>query len=163
MVEAIRETLVSTVLNIFETMFFTFLEPLEGTSDEDSFPSKDSEAARWLTADIRFNGGQSGSLSIYLPWELGEVMAQNFLGFEEDRVMEEQVNDMARELANMVCGNLFSTLDKMGIVFLDTPKSRMIGDLEKKGEISPGDMVAEFASEDKVVTVVLRRDTVPTP
>lgn len=161
MAEDFRKALISTVLNIFETMFFTFLEPLEGTDEADPPLSKDTGGVRWLSGEVPFSGVRAGRLFVYLPWDLGEMMTQNFLGLEEGEVTEEQVSDMARELANMVCGNLFSSWDNQAVISLGTPNARLIAEGEKKQELEVVDLAVDFAFEDKVVTVALRGDAVP--
>lgn len=169
MPEEVRKVLTAAVLNIFETMFFTFLEPLEGRGEQEEDPPEEAEALpagtdppreRWLSSDIGFSGVQSGSLTVCLPWEMGETMTKNFLGLEEE-VNEEQMADMAGELANMVCGNFFSALDKKSVITLSPPVTRIMDSEEKKRGILPGDLVLDFVSEGQVVTCILRRIVIP--
>jgi hypothetical protein len=159
--EAIRNAAVSAILNIFETMFFTLLEPMEG---DFSFPAEgeggnaegENKSPRQLLpllkSQISFEGRYSGQLMLLVPYALGETLTQNFMGFEEE-VSESQILDMAAELANMICGNLFSTMDKTSVYALGSPvtrkSSRPMGmEIAKKADIT-----LSFMADDQPLTV----------
>jgi hypothetical protein len=169
MYEKIREAVVSAALHIFETMYFIFLDPLDSdrvVSETVEDPAGDSDilfpasGSWWLKNEIRFSGHLSGWLRIFLPFDLGEMMTKNLLGFE-DEVTEAQITDMGSELANMVCGNIFSLLDKKAVFTLSSPTTEKISFEDKRQQISPEDFVLDFSTEGYQVTIVVQLEKVP--
>jgi CheY-specific phosphatase CheX len=120
MIEEIRSTAISVTSTVFETMFFIPLVIRGEDGEEESPLSKSSVLFR---GEIGFNGKVSGKLRLYLPTELAKMMVNNFMGLEEGTVLESQTMDMVNELCNMVCGNLFSQLDKKTIWDLTLPRT----------------------------------------
>jgi hypothetical protein len=161
MFEAIRKATVSAVLNIFETMYFTFLEPMgenlqqseevtEQEKESDLLPL--SEDAGWLKSEIHFNGPNSGFLRLFIPYDFSEMLTKNFMGFEEE-VTESQILDMAGELTNMICGNLFSSLDKSSVYTLSSPSTQKMNLQEKLINVASGDLVLNFITEGWQVAI----------
>jgi hypothetical protein len=161
MFEAIRKATVSAVLNIFETMYFTFLEPMgenlqqseevtEQEKESDLLPL--SEDAGWLKSEIHFNGPNSGFLRLFIPYDFSEMLTKNFMGFEEE-VTESQILDMAGELTNMICGNLFSSLDKSSVYTLSSPSTQKMDLQEKLINVASGDLVLNFITEGWQVAI----------
>lgn len=64
-----------------------------------------------LVGSIRFNGQLNGRVIINCSSRLAKAATISFLGLEPEAVQEEQVRDMVREMANMVCGSLFGKLN----------------------------------------------------
>jgi hypothetical protein len=165
----IRQATNSAMLNIFETMFFIFLEPLEGNSlsnQEATEPNLDSEEppqpihSGFLKSEIHFQGKYSGILRLLLPYDFSELLTANFMGFEEE-VTEFQIVDMAGELANMICGNLFSVLDKTSVYVLGSPITQKLSFQDGAERRGPADLTMDFLAEDQQVTVQLHFDPVP--
>jgi hypothetical protein len=162
--EEIRGAVATAALNIFETMFFIFLEPLESGSMPTG-PAKATEnnlvweplvSDSWMIkSQISFSGLHAGRLQIWIPYDLGQVMTKNFLGFE-DEVTEAQILDMGSELANMVCGNLFSLLDKKSVFSLGSPHTEKVPWMEKGLHIQPEDLVLDFSTEGNPVTIIIQ-------
>jgi hypothetical protein len=161
MFETIRKAAVSAVLNIFETMYFTFLEPMdenlqlseavsEQEKESDLLPL--SENAGWLKSEIHFNGPYSGFLRLFIPYDFSEMLTKNFMGFEEE-VNESQILDMAGELTNMICGNLFSYLDKASVYTLSSPSTQKMDLQEKLSNVASRDLVLNFITEGQQVTI----------
>lgn len=163
MSEEIRKAAESAILNIFETMFFTLLEPIEG---DFAFPEEsegDPEGGEktssrpflpHLKSEISFEGRYSGRLVLLVPYALGETLTQNFMGFEEE-VSESQILDMAGELANMICGNLFSTIDKTSVYALSSPITRKCSQPMGKEAAKTTDITMVFAADDQPLMVQL--------
>jgi CheY-specific phosphatase CheX len=98
-VENIREILKESIFEVFERMFFIFLEP-GGRA-----PIHDYEAA------IRFDGPQRGAIRILFTRPVARLMVCNMLGLDNGAVTEPHVEDCVKEAANMVCGNFLVNLD----------------------------------------------------
>ncbi len=102
---------------VFETMFFV---PVEFEEDEEEGGRKISA---WIVSEIKFEGKFKGKLGFFVPVELACSMVSNFLGLEEDEPTLEQARDVVGELCNMVCGNLFSRLNRKEIWTITSPKT----------------------------------------
>lgn len=121
--ENLRLVIRETFSEVFETMFFTFLEPLEEA------PGKEEvSGGRFIEAKISYSGGFNGSFLFYFPWELGKNITINFLGVEEDTVVDRQLIDTAAETANMAIGSLLGKLDPGGTASLAIPLARALDD-----------------------------------
>jgi CheY-specific phosphatase CheX len=108
--QKIREMMTASIFEVFEKMFYIFLEPLDIRYDE-----YDIETA------ISFDGTISGDVRILLSREIVRAMVQNMLGLEGDEITGQDMEDCSREAANMVCGNFLSRLDSMEAFNLFTP------------------------------------------
>jgi CheY-specific phosphatase CheX len=121
--EELRRVIFETFSEVFETMFFTFLEPLE-----EAPVREDLACGRFVEATISYSGGCNGSFLFYFPWELGKNITVNFLGVDEDEVQDGQVKDTAAETANMAIGGLLGKLDPAGKASLAIPQARVLAD-----------------------------------
>jgi hypothetical protein len=157
LVESIRKAALSAMLHIFETMFFILLDPVGGKelADQGDLSQRGSPPGPFLRSEIPFEGYLSGSLSLLIPYSLSEMLAQNFMGFEEE-VNESQILDVSGELANMVCGNLFSVLDKNSVYILGTPVTERISPQDGPGTIKKADLSLEFMAEDQPIILQIQ-------
>jgi len=116
--ERLQEVILETFSGVFETMFFTFLEPIE------EIPTKEDlrRNGGYLEAQISYSGGHSGNFRFYFPAELARKITVNFLGVNESEVHAAQVRDTAAETANMAVGSLLGRLDPEGKCALAIPK-----------------------------------------
>ena len=153
MYEEIRKAAISATLNIFEMMFFTFLESTEGDGSLEKTVTEEakefdllpeSQNPGLLKSEIHFTGLYSGFLRLFIPYDLGQVLTMNFVGFEEE-VTEPQLLDMASELTNMVCGNLFSSLDKTSVYTLSSPSTQKISLQDKLKPTDSEDISLDFS------------------
>ena len=102
----IKEMMASSIFEVFEKMFFIFLEPSQTAPDEYD-----------LEASIRFNGQNKGAVNILFSEQLSKSMVQNMLGMDEPRITDQDIEDCAKEAVNMVCGNFLSKLDADSEIF----------------------------------------------
>ena len=153
--EKTKDAAQTAVLNIFETMFFMFLDPIEEEMAEVALSLQ--ENIEFLESEIRFKGKESGFLRIQMSYPLAENLTMNFMGFE-DEATEEQILDMASELSNMVCGNIFSLLDKTSVYILDSPKTRKVTPGEMAVDKDPSNITLDFLSDGQKVTLVIHFD-----
>ena len=97
--ENIREILRESIFEVFERMFFIFLEP----------------GGRVLVHDyetsIGFDGPQRGSIRILLGLPVARLMVRNMLGITDEKEIGRQLEDCVKEAANMVCGNFLVNFD----------------------------------------------------
>ncbi|MFZ5776164.1 MAG: chemotaxis protein CheX [Thermodesulfobacteriota bacterium] len=146
--DRLRQTIFKTFSEVFETMFFTFLEPVESSPEQDELaPTPCVEAV------ISYTGGHSGSFRFYFPVALARNLTVNFLGVDESDVQDNQVRDTAAETANMTIGSLLGKLDPNGTAKLAIPHTRQIDDF------APSALLAEeglcmFRTEFGILWVV---------
>ena len=97
--ENVRKILKESIFEVFERMFFIFLEP----------------GGRVLVHDyetsIGFDGPLRGSIRILLSLPVARLMVRNMLGISDEKEIERHVEDCVKEAANMVCGNFLVNLD----------------------------------------------------
>lgn len=151
MLENLRQTVISVVSNVFETMFFLTLELQEEGWAEGM--SSLTPSSTFFRGGIGFHGRQSGRLRLYLPSELAKAMATNFLGLEEGTATESQTQDMVSELCNVVCGNLLSQLDRKTVWDLSLPRTLLISSSEIKKEDEGSGIMLRFNTEGDEVRV----------
>jgi len=151
MLENLRQTVISVVSNVFETMFFLTLELQEEGWAEGM--SSLTSSSTFFRGEIGFHGRQSGRLRLYLPSELAKAMATNFLGLEEGTATESQTQDMVSELCNVVCGNLLSQLDRKTVWDLSLPRTLPISSSEIKKEDEGSGIMLSFNTEGDEVRV----------
>lgn len=96
----IEETMRLSIFEVFEKMFYIFLEPLNDESDE-----YDMDAA------IRFKGSMSGEIRILLSMDIVKTMIQNMLGLKEDEITTQRMEDCSKEAVNVICGNFLGKLN----------------------------------------------------
>lgn len=117
-----RQLIYETFSEVFETMFFTFLEPLEELADADAWDNGEG----YLRAAISYHGPHAGSFALYLPRRLARNITMNFLGADEKDINEEQMLDTAKETANMAVGSLLGQVDPAGESKLHIPEAMVL-------------------------------------
>ncbi len=154
MFEKFRPAAISATSKVFETMFFIPLELRDNSAGEE--PAL-LESPGVFKGEIGFHGKHSGQLRLYLPASLAGMMACNFMGSEEGKATESQTIDMVNELCNMICGNLFSQLDRKLVWDLTTPRSQFISYHEMESEVVPDSGVAlDLVAEGYGVKLVIQ-------
>jgi CheY-specific phosphatase CheX len=108
--EKIQEIMRISIFEVFEKMFYIFLEPSDGMGDDYD-----------VEADIVFNGPVRGSVRILFSLDIANAMVQNMLGLGDDEITEQDTEDCLKEAVNMVCGNLFGKLDSTKVFNLSVP------------------------------------------
>ncbi len=121
--EEIRSSALAVVPRVFEMMFFTVLDPEGEISEKESPQDRDLPMLR---GEIGFEGRYAGRMFLFVPLDFAQAMARNFLGDEDDAVSEPQVTDVIKEVCNMICGNMFSELDKGTVWNLTIPQTKRI-------------------------------------
>jgi CheY-specific phosphatase CheX len=124
MVDEIEKKAISVTGQVFETMFFTPVAVQEEGNEDLYGPIKTFSA--FLRGEIGFEGKHCGTLTLSVPVELAKTMASNFMGLEEESASDSQAIDAVNELCNMICGNLFSQLDRKTVWNLAIPQTREV-------------------------------------
>ena len=129
----IQEMLMNSIFDVFEKMFFVFLEPC------------DEEIKYDLIASIEFSGPVKGNIRAYLSTGIANSMVENMLGLEGAEIKDKTREDCAKESLNMIAGSFVHKLDAGRVFDLSIPFS------EKKsgrfGMESPGNVNLLFDSD----------------
>jgi CheY-specific phosphatase CheX len=106
----IRQTLTNSIFEVFERMFYVFLEPAESPDGEYHY-----------CAGINFSGPLSGELTAVFSGPLTEVMLKNMLNVGDSEINERLMEDCLKESVNMICGNFLSKYDSAQVFDLSIP------------------------------------------
>jgi CheY-specific phosphatase CheX len=105
----IQEHLMNSIFEVFEKMFFVFLEPV------------DEDVKYDMIASINFIGLMNGSIDVFFTLGVAETMVQNMLGGEAEGVTPTLIEDCAKEAVNMVGGNFLQKYDSSNVFNLSIP------------------------------------------
>lgn len=142
-----KEMLTTSIFEVFEKMFFTFLEPM------------DEDEADWdfnMIADIRFSGPQQGEMAIYLTNGLAATMAENMLNIGSDEVSDSFMMDISKEGMNMICGNFLRKLDMSKVYDLSIPEFKKQSGTYLMKSTSGDEIRLAFDSDGERMGIVLK-------
>ena len=105
----IQEHLMNAIFEVFEKMFFVFLEPL------------DEDVKYDMIASINFTGPIKGYIDVLYTRSLASAMVQNMLGVDEDGVTPQLIEDCTKEAVNMIGGNFLQKYDSSKVFDLSIP------------------------------------------
>jgi hypothetical protein len=106
----IEQKLVKAIFDVFEKMYYLYLEPLDG----------DESAPEWL-ASISFTGVLTGRFEALFSEEIAAAMVENSLLLEGDDVTDALREDCLKECVNMICGSFLRLVDSDRIANLTLP------------------------------------------
>jgi CheY-specific phosphatase CheX len=105
----IQEVLMNSIFEVFEKMFFVFLEPL------------DEDVKYDMISSINFVGPLKGEIKLLFAEGLAQSMVQNMLSLNRKDITEKMIEDCTKEAANMVGGNFLQKLDSAKVFDLSIP------------------------------------------
>lgn len=142
----LQPLLAQTVTEVLETMFFT--APLG--------PCEEETGGTALEARLHFRGALPGSFSVRISEAAARNLAAGFLGEDNDALGARQIEQVIRELANMLCGSLVSKLEREEPFELDPPE--LLGAASAEPQGNPPAAQQSFAIEDGALTLSLHLD-----
>ena len=124
----VKKVVIESMKELFEKMFFIFLEPVAGSA-ADALES----ASDYYHAAIGYavDAGET-SVHFYLTEALAWRMTGNFMGIDISSLDEGQVLDTLRETANMAVGSLLGEINPEGTAVLGMPESGKVIDFSEK-------------------------------
>lgn len=105
-----RQTLTSSIFEVFERMFYVFLEPADRQDGEYQY-----------RAGINFSGPLRGELTAIFSRPLAEVMLKNMLNVGKEEINDQLIEDCLKESLNMIGGNFLSKYDSGQVFDLSIP------------------------------------------
>ncbi len=137
------EILNNAATQVLETMFFTSI-----MGERDTPPD-----GPVLSAMVSFHGAPSGRFALQLSADAARAIAANFLGSEDDsELTEQQIGDVACELANMICGAVLSQIESNSTFDIGHPE------LSSGAEEAPLDTVRSFDLDTGALTMSVAFD-----
>lgn len=114
MIDAIFEsTLRESTVEVLEKMFF--IGGLGAPAPEGGHPTPE------VAARLTFEGSPSGWLALRIGKMAARSIAADFLGEEEETLTDREAEEMACELANMLCGSVLSRTGSDATFRLSSP------------------------------------------
>ncbi|MEN6331175.1 MAG: chemotaxis protein CheX [Smithella sp.] len=139
----IKQLLMNAIFEVFEKMFFVFLEPVEEDVNYD------------MIASINFAGPVRGSIDILLTSDLADAMVQNMLSVDEEGVTQKLIEDCVKEAVNMIGGNFLQKYDSSKVFDLSIPtfknESAMLA--KQDAEASEKTWILPFESSEGLLGV----------
>jgi len=141
----IQEILMNSIFEVFEKMFFVFLEPFDEDIQYDMMTS------------IQFNGPMKGEIKAYLSKGVARIMVQNMLGLEPKDVTDKTMEDCAKEALNMIAGSFLNKLDAKQVFDLSIPEYEKKTDKFKKE--SDATLNLTFDSDDQYLGITMNLES----
>jgi CheY-specific phosphatase CheX len=112
-----RQALRDSVDEVLEKMFFAeTLGEASGPDEAGDLP------ADTITVELTFQGEPSGSMCLRLTDDSAREIAADFLGLERAEISSDQISEVVRELANMICGSVLSRVESAATFHLGVPR-----------------------------------------
>lgn len=137
----IQEALMTSIFNVFEKMFFVFLEPLDEDIEYD------------LVTSIKFSGPMSGEIKAYLSRGIVDIMAQNMLSLAPSEITDQTIEDCAKEAINMIAGSFLNKLEPSQVFDLSIPDFEKTSGLLVKD--SKTTLSLSFDSDEQLMGIAL--------
>ena len=137
----IQEILMNSIFDVYEKMFFVFLEPMDDAVKYD------------MAASIRFSGVFNGEIHAYLNTDMARNMVENMLGLEPPEISVKQMEDCAKESINMICGSFLERLSPQAVFDLSVPEGELKSGVFKKDD--PGTLNLAFDSDGQLLGITL--------
>lgn len=138
-----QDLLTNAIFEVFEKMFFVFLEPLDEDVNYD------------MVTSIKFSGPINGDIKVYFSQGVAELMVQNMLSIEPDDVTDKLIEDCTKEAINMISGNYLRKYDTSKVFDLSIPAFEKKNGVfsPQKEQSSDKELNLSFASDESFLGV----------
>ena len=116
---AMMTTMMTSISEVFETMFFLPVEPEE---KEQLINEGLEQYTPYMACKLNFSGDYSGRIVFAIPTRLLEEMAENFMGEPKKNLTKEHLAGTLTESLNMICGNALKKIESQNPFALDIPE-----------------------------------------
>lgn len=112
-------------MQFFETEIIEYVEFAWSTLDLKLTPSSeqfDEHSANAITTNIQISGQWQGIVALKIEHALAQQLAVKMFSIEKEEVTDEEINDAASEMTNIIGGNLKSILpqpNKLSLPMVD--------------------------------------------
>ena len=122
--EIIKE-LDETLVQLFGTMFFIALTPLNQIPPEEEWDAPGEYVEGMVTIQAK---GQELPVHLYLPRQLAREVTINFLGIDGDEFDDSKMLDSVQETTNMTVGGLLGRIDPKALCAIGIPRATLHDD-----------------------------------
>jgi len=116
----LRQNLMAAIFEVFEKMYYIFLEPVE----------KEANGKDFTAVEIGFSGDLTGSIIARFPRDLSMMMTANALGLDEEEMSDQILADCRKECLNMLCGNFLQKQNADKLFHMTLPRTVIAGESE---------------------------------
>jgi CheY-specific phosphatase CheX len=128
-----------------------FLDALTD-SEEAAIPT-----SRDLSVQLTFDGDPPGSFRMHLARTAADSIAANFLGEDPENLSSQQRQDVARELANMICGAVLSRIESRVSFRLSAPE--IVAEAERPQQDCAQETAYTVETGSGALTAAIRMET----
>lgn len=114
----------AVTFEVLETMFYLFPESLE---EGEMVSSRGPYLRSW----VAIAGPQSIRIGLLVPQSLARKMTANFLGTGEEEIYQPEMEDVLKEITNMMAGAFLSKMEASPAFKLQTPEAHWLTAEEK--------------------------------
>lgn len=152
----LKKAMMISISEVFETMFYL---PLEIESSDAVKINEILDAENILACQLDFNGGFSGRFTLFIPRELAVLMTENFMAEKRENIGDDHLDQMTKEIINMVAGNTFSHLDDRVEFKLSIPQPISAPDMTDYKPVSESEEFIWVETTDGCLAFKVSTDT----
>ena len=112
-----RDAVRASVEEVLETMFFAETMGECPAVDPAEEPPPDE-----IAAGLTFQGEPSGCMLLRITLDAARQITADFLGLDDAEISDNQISEVVRELANMICGSVLSRVESSVTFQLGPPR-----------------------------------------
>lgn len=135
-IKKIEKMLTTAIFEVFEKMYYLFIEPLPRDSGEYQ-----------MKASIHFSGQVCGTMEVSVSRGIAETMVENMLNLGPEEMTETVMADCVKESVNMICGDFVRRLDPEKAFLLSIPTFEMITGMPQPRDAREGEIRLAFTAE----------------
>ena len=143
----IEEMLMTAIFEVFEKMYYLFVEPL-----------RVGDGTYQMTSAISFKGPSVGMMYLSLSRGIVEEMVKNMLNLEKEEITEQVMADCVKESINMICGNFVRKLDPEKVFHLSIPTFGVFRPEPQEGEDGGNDIRLTFTAEGGYIEIAVKSE-----
>jgi CheY-specific phosphatase CheX len=120
----------NSISEVLETMFFLSLDVFH--DDADILDLWTMGKDQIVAAKLNFSGPLSGYAIFCIPKKSAVSITADFMGKDEEKISDDQINGTVKEIINMIIGNTFSRYDPNVVFDLGVPELVAFNDFLKE-------------------------------
>jgi CheY-specific phosphatase CheX len=109
----------TSISEVMETMFFL---PVEFGKEIKTINEQMKHYGPNMACYLNFSGDISGSITLLIPKNLIDEMAENFMGTPKEKLTHNHISGTLTETLNMICGNALKKVEAKTPFELGIPK-----------------------------------------
>ncbi|MDY6986457.1 MAG: chemotaxis protein CheX [Thermodesulfobacteriota bacterium] len=115
----LRAAMKTSISDVLETMFFVPLEFSESVRRDDRWRIDEKDM---IMSKVSFTGPLNGYFVLSVPLDVARSITGNFLGRNEDKLSQKDIEGTVQEIVNMMAGSTFFNYDDQAVFSLGIPE-----------------------------------------